>query len=328
VTRRTFLVLGSTGFALLVVPFPAPAQQATRLWRVGFLGAASASGWTSRIEALRAGLRELGYVEGKNLVMEFRWADGQYDRLAALAADLVRLKVDILLTHGTPGSRAAKQATTTVPIVMVLVGDPVATGLVTSLARPGGNITGTTFFAHELAAKRIELLKEALPHIRRVAVLANAGNPASGLRPSDRKELGRVLGVEPEPFEVRDPTEIAGAFAAMARRGSDAVSVSEDGMLNANIGRVAELARTHRLPSTGPLLLAAAGGTLGYGINNPALYRRAAYFVDRILRGTAPMDLPIERPTTFELAINLKAATALGLAIPPAILLRADRVIE
>ncbi len=324
-TRRHFVILA---LGALAVPLAAIAQQAGKVWRVGFLGAGSASSWKSRIDALREGLRDHGYVEGKNLVIDFRWADEYYDRLPALAAELIRLKVDVLLTHGTPGSRAAKQATTTIPIVMVLVGDPVSTGLVASLARPGGNLTGSTFFSHELAAKRIELLKEVLPRIRRMAVLVNPDNPASDLALGSMQGTAKALGMDLQRFGVRGLAELADALALVAKRGFEAVAIYEEGMLNSNLGRIAELAAGQRIPSIGSALFADAGGMMGYGINNPEFYRRAAYFVDKILKGTRPMDLPIERPTKFELVINMKTAKALGITIPQSILVRADRVIE
>lgn len=311
--------------SLLAPPATARAQTQTRIRRIGFLGAADASGWASRIEALRAGLRDLGWVEGKNIVFEFRWADGHYDRLPALAAELVHGQADVLITHGTPGSRATKLATTAVPIVMVLVGDPVGAGLVASLARPGGNITGTTFFSAELAAKRIELLKQAVPRIRRIAALVNSDNP-TGV--DAVRATARSLGVQLELFGVRRREDLADAMAAMVKQGYEAVTVAEDGLLNAHLGRIAELAARQRLPSTGSALLPELGGMMGYGIDNRELYRRAAYFVDRILGGTKPSELPVERPTKFELILNMKTATALGVTIPKAVLLRTDRVIE
>jgi putative ABC transport system substrate-binding protein len=328
-TRREFLIASGAGLCALAAPLDLLAQkEPARVARIGFLGAASASSWASRIEALRAGLRDLGYVEGKNLVIEFRWAEGKYDRLPDLAAELVRLKVDVLLTHGTPGSRAAKQATTAIPIVMVLVGDPVATGLVASLARPGGNITGSTFFNRELAAKRLELVKECFPRIRRIAQLENLDNPTSGLGPQGMELTARSLNVELQQFGVRGPKDFENAFTAMARDRIEAVAVDEEGMLNSNLGLIADLATKQRLPSTGSALFADAGGLIGYGINNPELYRRASYFVDKILKGAKPAELPIERPTKFEVVLNMRTAKAVGIKFPKTIIVRADRVIE
>ena len=326
ITRRKLLLTLGTG--ALAAPLASLAQQGDKVWRIGFLGAASVSGWASRIESLRAGLRDLGYVEGRNFVIDFRWAEGKYDRLPDLAAELVRLKVDVLVTHGTPGSRAAKQATTTIPIVMVVVGDPVATGLVASLARPGGNITGSTFFNRELAAKRLELMKECFPRIRRIALLKNLDNPTSGLSRQSLELTAKSLNMELQQFGVRGPKDFESAFAAMARNGIEAVAVDEEGMLNSNLRPIADLATQQRLPSTGSTLFAGAGGLMGYGINNPELYRRAAYFVDKILKGAKPADLPIEQPTRFELVVNMKTAKALGLTIPQPFFMRADTVIE
>jgi putative ABC transport system substrate-binding protein len=325
-TRRRLLIL--LGAGALAAPLASLAQQQGKVWRIGFLGAASVSSWASRIEALRAGLRDLGHVEGRNFVIDFRWADGKYDRLPDLAAELVRLKVDVLVTHGTPGSRAAKQATTAIPIVMVLVGDPVATGLVASLARPGGNITGSTFFNRELAAKRVELVKECFPRIRRIALLVNLDNPTSGLSGQGMELTARSLNVELQQFGVRGPKDLESIFAAMARDRIEAVAVEEEGMLNSNLRPIADLAIKQRLLSTGPTLFAGVGGLMGYGINNPELYRRAAYFVDKILKGAKPGDLPIERPTRFELVVNMKTAKTLGLTIPQPFFMRADKVIE
>ena len=288
----------------------------------------TAGGYASRVEALRAGLRDLGYVEGKNIVIEYRWADGKYDRLPDLAAELVRINVDVLVTSGTPGVRAAKQATTTIPIVMAASGDAVATGLVASLARPGGNITGSAFFSPELSAKRLELLKEAVPRVTQVAYLTSPENPVARANLKAMEITSKVLKVGLRPSEARGPNEFENAFAAMAKQQVNALAVGQDSTINANVGVIADLAARQRLPSIGPVEFAAAGGLIGYGHNSFALFRRAAYFVDRIFKGARPGDLPIEQPTTFELAVNLKTAKALGITIPQSILVRADRVIE
>jgi putative ABC transport system substrate-binding protein len=309
---------------------PASAQQpAARPARIGILGATTAEGYASRWDAMKAGLRELGYVEGRNLVIESRYADGQLDRLPELAAELVRLKVDVIVTHGIPGTRAARQATATIPIVMAIVTDPAAAGLVASLSRPGGNVTGSSFWAPELAAKRLELLKELRPGIAQVAVLVNPDNPAFVRTMLEAMETaaGR-LGLKLRTYDARGPREFEGAFAAMARERMEAVAVLEEAILNASPEAIARLATRLRLPSVGNKELAAHGGLIGYGVNLPALFRRAAYFVDRILKGANPGELPIEQATTFELAVNLGTAQAIGVAIPKAMVQRADLVIQ
>ncbi len=326
-TRRKFLLV--LGASALTSPLRSFAQQQpAKIHRIGFLGAESASGYTSRVNALRAGLRELGYVEGKNIAIEFRWADGKTDRLPELAAELVRLNVDVLVTHAVPGTRAAKQATTTIPIVTAAVADPVALGLVASLARPGSNITGSTFFYAEIIAKRLELLKEAMPRITQVAVLMNPDNPTIGTIFHAMEIAAKPLKVALLRFEARGPNEFEGAFSAMAKKRVDAVALVEDPMFFSNAKGLADLAVKQRLPSIGFNEFAEAGGVIGYAANNLEMWRRAAYFVDKILKGAKPGDLPIEQPIKFELVINLKTAKALGLKIPQSVLLRADKVIE
>lgn len=323
--RRKFLA----GIAALAAPLATRAQmQSSKIARIGFLGLTSASATAGRVEAMRAGLRDLGYVEGKNIVIEYRWADGKYDRLPELAADLVGTKVDVLVTYGAPGTRAAKGATTTIPIVIAATGDAVAMGLVASLARPGGNVTGSTYFIQDLFAKRLELLKQALPRVSQVAVLLNPGNPANLINTKTMELAAKSMKLGLHQFEARGPNEFENAFAAMAQKGVDAVHVIEDAMLNANAKGTAELAARHGLPSVGFAEFARAGGMLGYGVNIPELYRRVAYFVDRILKGSRPADLPVEQPTRFELLVNMKTAKALHLRMPQELLLRADEVIE
>jgi len=315
--------------SLILASLVAEGQQAEKVYRIGYLGNASASAQAKRVESLRAGLRDLGYVEGKNIVIEFRWAEGRYDRLPDLAAELVRLKVDVLVTAGTPGTLAAKQATTTIPIVMVGIGDAVATGVVASLARPGGNITGSTDSVPELMAKLLELLKEIMPRTRRVAVLVNPDNPPR--RAPTFKAMESTAGslkVELQKFEARRPSEFESAFSRMAKSRVDAVVVTSDVLFNYNVAAVADLAAKTRLPSAGVKAFAEAGGLLGYGLNFPDMDRRAAYFVDKILKGVKPEDLPVQQPTKFELVVNLKTAKALGLTIPQSILVRADQVID
>ena len=325
-TRRAFLI--ALGTYALAAPLASFAQQQPKVTRIGFLGPESASRYASRMEALRAGLRDLGYVEGKNLIIEFRWAEGKYDRLPDLASELVRSKVDVIVTGGTPGVLAAKRATTTIPIVMAASGDAIAHGLVVSLARPGGNITGSTFFSPELSAKRLELLKETMRRITQVAVLLNPDNTAIGPDFQAMQIAAKSMKMELQPFEARGPNEFDSAFSAMAKRRVDAVAIHQDPMLTANARAIANLAAKLRLPSIGGTEFAEAGGLIGYGANLPDLYRRAATYVDKILKGAKPAELPVEQPIKFELVINMKTANALGIKIPNSILLRATKVIE
>lgn len=323
--RRFVAAIG----AALAAPLESFAQRPAKIARIGFLIPAYASSYASRVEALRAGLRDRGYVEGRDFVIEFRVADGKYDRLPGLAAELVRLEVDVIVTGGTPGTRAAKQATAAIPIVMAISGDAVATGLIASLARPGGNVTGTTYFDPELHAKRLELLKEAVPRITRVGALINPDNPqAMGTTLQALRRAAESLKVELPLFEARSPSEFEGAFSAMAKKRVDAVGIVDDPMFLGNLRSIADIAANTRLPSTGAKEFAEAGGLIGYGVDFAGTFRRAAYFVDRILRGTKPNELPVEQATTFELVINRRAASALGVTIPQHLLLRADKVIE
>jgi putative ABC transport system substrate-binding protein len=323
--RKLIVALGS---GALLAPFCSFAQQQGKVWRIGFLGPGSASNTATRVEALRAGLRDLGYVEGKNILIEFRWAENKIDRLPELAAELVRLKVDLLVTVATTGTRALKQATTTIPIVMALSGDAVAMGLIANLARPGGNITGSTFFDPELMAKRIELIKETLPRMANVAVLVNSDNPMTGPLLQVAGLAAGALKIGLQQFEARGPKEFEGAFAAMEKKRVDAVVISNDATFITNAKAIADLATKHRLPSIGFSELAEAGSLMGYAPNFLELWHRAAYFVDKILKGTKPADIPVEQPTKFELVINMKTAKALGIKIPPSIMVRADKVIE
>src|SRR5437867_9959482 len=294
---------------LFVAPLAAAAQlQSGNVHRIGLLGAHSLSAQAKGVEALRAGLGDLGYVESKNIVIESRWAEGKYDRLPDLVAELVALKVDVIVTTGgTPPALAAKQATTTIPIVTTGVGDAVGTGIVASLARPGGNITGLTDSVPELAAKRLELLKLAAPRAGRVAVLVNPVNRTQtglGLLES----TARSLKLELQRVEIRRPDELERAFSNMGQSRVDAVLVSQDALFNANVRLIADLAAKKRLPSSGTKDCAEAGGVIGYGWDVSDNNRRAALFVVKILRGTKPADLPVEQPTKFELVINLKTA--------------------
>ena len=323
--RKLITALGASA---LTAPLPSFAQQPVKIAQIGFLGAASATGFAKQLDGFRLGLRDFGYTEGKNIVIEYRWAEGNYARLAELAAELVRSKVDVIVTHGTPGTRAAKGATTTMPIVMAVSGDAVATGLVVSLPRPGGNVTGSTFFGPELSAKQIELLKEILPRITLVAALLNPDNPVVGPMLKAIETTTKSLRLGLQQFAVRGPNEFENAFSAMVQKSIEAVAIQEDGMLNANVRTAGDLAMRKRLPLVGNTEVPQAGGLLGYGVNFPEMFRRAAYFVDKILKGAKPADLPVEQPTVFDLVINMKTAKALGIQIPQSVLLRANRVIE
>lgn len=310
VNRRGFIST-LTG-SLLAAPFAAGAQQAGPVARIGFLGATSPSSWASRVEAFRSGLSALGYVEGKNLVIEFRWAEEKYSRLPDLAAELVRLKVDVLVTYGTPATLAAKRATTTIPIVMVHTGDAVAAGIVAGLERPRGNVTGMTYFLNELFVKRLELLTDALPRMTQVATLVKPDNPF--FKPAIRAlETGATaLKMRLLQFVASGPEELHAAFSAMAHKRVDAVVILEDAVFVTNVRAIADLATKHRLPSAGFPELAEAGGLIGYGMDFPDMYRRAAVFVDKLLKGTKPANIPVEQATKFELLVNLKTATILA----------------
>jgi len=291
--------------------------------RIAFLGAADERGYASRIAALRAGLNELGYVEGRNLEIVFRWAEGRYERLPALAAELVRLDVEVIVTHAIPPTLAAKAATTTIPIVMTNVGDAVANGIVTNLARPEGNITGDTFFGPELAAKRLELLREALPRARRIGILVNPDNPGNRRSLPALEQAAATVGATTVRVEARGVEAVADAIDAAAPR-LDALLVLEEVRFIAGVRRIADIVTARRLPAIGFTELAVAGGLIGYGADFLALYRRAATFVDRILKGARPADLPVERPTRFTLVVNAKAAHTLGIVLPASFLVRAD----
>jgi putative ABC transport system substrate-binding protein len=323
--RREFIAV--VGCAM-VLPFSASAQQPAKLARIGILGLASAAGAAPYVDAVRLGLRDFGYREEKNLIIEYRFGDGDYDRLPALAAQLVRLNVDVLVTFAAPGTQAAKSATNTIPIVMAVTADAVGTGLIASLAHPGGNVTGTTVLNLELMAKRLELLKETMPTMTQAAVLLNPGNAANGPVRQAMERTAQALKVGLHIFELSDSSELASIFGAIANKKIDGLIVHDDQVLIAAAPAIATLAAKHNLPSCGFLEFAAAGGLLAYGVDFVELCRRAAYFVDRILKGTAPSDLPVEQPTKFETVINLKTAKTLGLTVPPTLLARADEVIE
>ena len=316
--------------SLLAGPSPADAQPAGKVQRIGYLLGSSSTVSSRPVEAFRQGLRGLGWVEGQNIVIEYRFAEGRYDRLPELAADLVRLKVDVIAAVGTAATTAAKNATRTIPIVMTHVGDPVGLGLIASLARPDGNVTGLTFsVGMETVGKGLELLKEAVPKVRRMAVLSNPANPSQPLAMKNVKAAARSLGVQLQLLEARGPDEFDGAFAAMAKERVGALFVASEAMFNLHRVRLADLATRNKLPSMhGFREDAEAGALMSYGPSTDAMLQHAALFVDRILKGAQPADLPVEQPTKFELVINLKTARALGLTIPQSLLLRADEVIE
>jgi len=317
--------------ALLVAPLAADAQQAGKVPRIGFLGVTSPSDRPHHVDAFRQRLRELGWVEGQNIVIDYRYAEGRVDRLPDLAAELVRLKVDLIVASaGTQAATAAKNATETIPIVMIYVRDPVGTGLIASLARPGGNVTGVSGSAGlELFAKQLELLKETVPKIRRVAILSNPDNAYHQLAIREVNVAARSLGVQLQLLEARGPNEFDGAFAAMAKERVGALLVLSDAIFGSHRTRLADLAARSRRPAAfGVRDDVEAGGLMSYGPSILDSYRQAATYVDRILRGAKPAELPVERPTKFELVINMKTAKALGLTIPQSVLLRADEVIQ
>ena len=315
---------------LLALCLCAEAQQPAKIPRIGYLGATSPSAIPDRIEAFRQGLRELGYVEGKNIVIEWRHHEGKVDRLPALAAELVRLKVVIIVTAGAPAARAAKEATSTIPIVMTQVGDPVGSGFVASLARPGGNITGLSTLAPELSGKRLELLKEIVPKLSRVAVFGTSSNPDNAQSLREVELAAKALGVKLQYLDVLGPGDSETAFQAAVKGRAEAVLMMVSGpVANSLRPQIAELAAKSRLPVIySGRTDVESGGLMTYGVNNADLDRRAATYVDKILKGAKPADLPVEQPTKFEFIINLKAAKQIGLTIPPNVLVRADKVIK
>jgi ABC-type uncharacterized transport system substrate-binding protein len=329
IDRRTFLA--GTGAVLLAAPLAAEGQPVGKVYRIGFLSPSSHSDLRAQrfLAAFRNGLGELGYLEGQNIAIESRWAAGKYERLPGLAAELVRLKMDVIVTAAVPAIRAAKEATSTIPIIMAVVVDPVATALVASLARPGGNITGLSIMTPELVGKQLEMLKEVVPKASRVAVLWNPANPGNPPQLRAAEVAARTLGVRLQPLEARDSREIDSAFGAMTKEEAGAVVVLVDSMFVDQRTRIADLAARRRLASVyGLIEFAEAGGLMAYAPSFLYNYRRAAVYVDKILKGAKPGALPIEQPTKFELVINLKTAKALGLTIPQSLLLRADEVIQ
>jgi putative ABC transport system substrate-binding protein len=325
--RKLLAVLGAGALARAVASF-AQAQQPGKVPRIGLLIPETPAVEASRIEGLRAGLRDHGYVEGKNIAIEIRSADGNYDRLPALAAELASLKVDVIVAFGAKAVWAAKGATTAIPIVVPAIGDPVATGLSGSLARPGGNITGSAQFTPEVGAKRVEFLKEAVPRVTRVAALVNPANAGTPLQVQAMHATAEALKMELKVLQAQNSSEIRQALSTIARERIEAIVVSTDTLFRANEVEIAVFAIKQRLPLVGPKEIAAAGGLIGHGADALELYRHAAYFVDRILKGAKPGDLPIEQTTKLDLVINLKTAKALGIAIPQSLLVRANEVIQ
>ena len=324
--RRRDVIKGIAG-SVAAWPRAAHAQQ-TKVARIGFLGSDSASSHAARLAAFRAGLRDLGWLEGTNLLIEYRWADGDYERLRGLADELVQLKVEVLVTHATPGALAAKSATSTIPIVLTAVGDILGLGLVSSLRQPGGNITGLSTFTPELTAKRLELLKEAVPSLTKAALLLNPDNPLNQFVLQEIEPTAKALNITLQIFEARRPSEFGQVFATMIDQKPAALLLFEDAMLIANSNALAVLAAVNRLPSCGFPEFARAGGLIALGVNFPDMDYRAAAFVDKILKGAKPGELPIERATKFNVIINLQTAKALGITMPPTLLIRADEVIE
>ncbi len=314
---------------LLAVAIIVEAQQPKKVPRIGFLATVSLSTISDRVEAFRQGLRELGYVEGENIVIEYRYAEGKFDRLPDLATELVRLKVDVILSTGPTATRAAKGVTTTIPIVMAQDIDPVATGVVASLARPGGNITGLATLAPEISGKQLELLKEVLPKLSRVAVLGDVIRPGTPQALREINVAADASGVHLQYLEIRDPKDIEFAFQAASKERADAILVLGSPVLGPRRKQVADLAVKSRLPAMYARRESVEdGGLMSYDVSLADLFRRAATYVDKILKGAKPADLPVEQPKKFELIINLKAANQIGLTIPPNVLVRADKVIK
>jgi putative ABC transport system substrate-binding protein len=323
--RRDFISL--LGGAVALWPLAAPAQQSTKLPTIGLLGAGTLSAWSLWVAAFVQRLRELGWTEGRTIAIEYRWAEGRTERYAEIAAEFVRLKVDVIVTVGSAVA-TVKQATAAIPIVFAAAADPLGSGLVSSLARPGGNVTGLSMQSTELVTKRCELLREILPDLRRMAVMGNAGYPAALLEMREVTAAARSLGLEIDTAELRRAEDISPAFDAFKSR-VQALYVCPDALVNATVVRINTLALGAHLPTMYPTRnFVEAGGLMAYGPNNTDLFRRAGDYVDKILRGAKPADLPVEQPTKFELIINLTTAKALGLSVPPALQARADEMIE
>ena len=325
--RRKFIAL--LGGAAVGWPLAAWAQQAGKSPTIGYLGANTSSIESYFLSAFVQRLRELGWIEGRNVTIEHRWGQGRNERFAEIAAEFVRLNVDVILTSGTAPVMAAKQATSVIPIVFATAGDPISTGIVSNLARPGGNVTGLSLQQTDLATKRLELLREVIPGLRRLAIMAHSGAPAAVLEMSEVEAAAGTLGLSVEIFKIRRAEDIAPSVFEVLKDRADALFVCTDPLVNTNRTRIVTLALGARLPTMYQLRdHVEVGGLMSYGPNLPDQFRRAAGFVDKILRGTKPGDIPVEQPTKFDLVINLTTAKALGLTIPESFLLRADEVIE
>jgi ABC-type uncharacterized transport system substrate-binding protein len=323
--RRQFITLMGGAAAW---PLAASAQQPTKLPTIGFLGQSTPVVESQRLDAFLKRLRELGWIEGRTIAIEYAWGQGSSERFAEIAADFVRLKVDVIVTSGTANVIAAKQATSVIPIVFAVAGDPIANNLVASLARPGGNVTGLSTVATDLAGKRVELLREAVPSLGRLVTIGNVGNSLAVLEMTEVKAAAARFGLEAATLEIRRAEDIASAFETL-KGGADALYVVADPLVNTNRARIHTLAMGARVPAIyNAKEHVEAGGLMSYGPNFPELYRRAAEYVDKILRGAKPADIPVEQPTKFDLIINLTTAKALGLEVPPTLLARADEVIE
>jgi ABC-type uncharacterized transport system substrate-binding protein len=323
--REVITILGGAAASW---SFAARAQQPVKLPTVGFLGATTPSAQKKWTDAFVQRLRELDWIEGRSMAIEYRWAEGHTERAAEIFAEFVRLKVEVVVTHSNPLALAAKQATSLIPIVFAVAGDPVGTGLVASLARPGGNVTGLSLQIPDTISKRLELLREVVPGLRRLAIIANIGNLIAVQEMRGVQAVALTLGIEVTASEIRRAEDIAPAFEALNGR-AEALYVCTEPLVNTNRVRINTLALNARLPSVvGFPEFVEAGGLISYGPNYPALFRRAAEFVDKILRGAKPADIPVEQPTKFDLVLNLKTAKVLGLEIPPTLLARADEVIE
>jgi putative ABC transport system substrate-binding protein len=313
--------------ALFTVCFSAQAQKPAKIHRIGYLAARSSP--EPRDEGFRQGLRDLGYIEGKNIAIEYRYARGKIEELAGFVAEMVRLKVDVIVATGTPAAQRAKQATSVIPIVIAIGDDPVEMGLIASLAHPGGNVTGVTTLATELRGKMLELLKEVVPRLTRIAVLWSPVDPRFVLNFKESEAAARSLGLQLQSLEVRGPDELESAFRAATKERAEALIMLRAPVINAHLKRIADMAIKSRIPAIhDDSVFVEAGGLISYGTDFPHLYRRAAHYEDRILKGTKPADLPVEQPTRFELTVNLKTAKQIGLTIPQRVLTRADRVIK
>ena len=322
--RREFITL--LGCA---VAWPLASRAQGRIPRVGFMGNSTAALEANLVDSFREGLRELGYEEGRNIAIEYRWADGQYERFAALVTELIAAKVDVIVTAGTPAALAVKKATSTVPLVMVAVGDPVGTGLVPSLARPDGNLTGLSSVAPDLEGKRLELLREIVPSVSRIAVFLNSVNPFHATSMRQAQTAGKTLGIKVQQYDIRKSEDLDGAFAAIRKERPDALLILADRVFLHNRERIVDFTGEQHLPNVNAYKeLVEAGGLISYGPSYEDMHKRAAIYVNKILKGAKPGNLPIEQPTKFTLVVNLKAAKALGISMPPAVLSRADEVSE